>query len=143
MFTVTTLRTMTSCSATGPGGNSWPPGQHPAELHELAVEGRVRGGRGEHQVEQRDGCLARGLGATHVAEPGARGAVVDLARADRCDERVAWQVVLAALSREHAHSGDLGDLGGYVDEGRPCLRGCTATVADRFAPGADDEVDVI
>src|SRR5689334_20187276 len=39
---------------------SWPPGQHPAELHELAVEGRVGGRRGEHQVEQRDSRLARG-----------------------------------------------------------------------------------
>src|SRR5436190_8852311 len=126
---------MASCSVMGPGGGSWPPGQHPAELHELAVEGRVGGGRGEYQIEQRDGRLAWGLGATHVAEPGARGAVVDHARADGCDERVAWQVVLAALAREHAHGGDLGDLGRYVDERRPCLRGRTATVADRVAPG--------
>src|SRR5437879_11554660 len=71
---------------------SWPPGQHLAELHELAVEGRVGGGRGEHQAERRDSGLARGLGATHVAEPGPRGAVVVHARAEGAVGAAACQV---------------------------------------------------
>lgn len=62
-----------------------PPGEHLAELDELAVELRVRGV--ESEAEHGDRSLKRALGRAHVVEPGPGGSGVDQARADSGNDR--------------------------------------------------------
>jgi hypothetical protein len=67
------------------------PRQDTSVEDQRSIEARI-GGWVEHQIKQRPGRLLRGLRAPRV-EPGTRGAGVDQAGTDRCDQDPATKVV--------------------------------------------------
>ena len=94
----------------------------------------------EGELDRPGGRLLRGLRLAHVREPRPRGVRVDQARAERHDQLVLCEVVVAALAGERPDGRDLGDLRRDVQPRAEAL-GLGAAGVDGGAPARDERVD--